>query len=255
MKKFVQRQPLTWCHLWFIHFNSRFIYTPERNFFFLHRSQLRGTVWAVCVQVLHHDSRTDDCVTMPSHSDGNIDRRKRQHAGANDIDHGWRGRESERSTWGTPTSFASSNRWIIKTLQPWKLYDSWYILSRNSWRLSRASGFVYQEFVLLYGHQLKGQRRGMDPVDIGPVLLAILVCSSETTGYQRPLQTIAADHTTGQSRACVCAGRQSIGCDKRHLAGVKRYCPRVWRENWKWERRRCRLRLADKMTADSNKKK
>jgi hypothetical protein len=39
------------------------------------------------------------------------------------------------------------------------------------------------------------------------------------------------------------------------LAGVKRYCPRVWRENWKWERRRCRLRLADKMTADSNKKK
>jgi hypothetical protein len=71
--------------------------------------------------------------------------------------------------------------------------------------LSRASGFVYQEFVLLYGHQLKGQRKGMAPVDIGPVLLAIPECSSETTGYQRPLQTIAAAaNTTGQSRACAC---------------------------------------------------
>lgn len=122
------------------------------------------------------------------------------------VRHGWHGRESDRSTWGTPTSLASSNPWIIKTLQPWKLYDIADILYR-------ATVDDYQEPPGLCTRNLfyytviswKGNVEEWTQLTLDPFLLAIPACSSETTGYQRPLQTIAAvANTTGQSRAWAC---------------------------------------------------
>jgi hypothetical protein len=69
---------------------------------------------------------------------------------------------------------------------------------------------VYQEFVLLYGHQLKGQRKGMAPVDIGPVLLAIPAYSSEKqdiNGHYRQLQQQPIRQAS-QGHVCVLVGNR-----------------------------------------------